>query len=102
MLCLRIIAGAGVSITKPVVNAAIERVAEPLLLKLRNGLIKMFPGERNFSEKSMRQRQLRIQLQGLRSKLLSYRQVFPAEQHARSQKIGRRRLWRKAILIGES
>src|SRR5260370_15233687 len=80
----------------------IEGVAERGMRKLRNGLIKMLARECDFGQEFMRKRQLRIQLQGLRGKLLSYREVFPAEQHSRSQKICRRRVWRKAILGGES
>src|SRR5260370_5835893 len=88
--------------SEPVIDAAIQRVAEALLLKLCNGLINVFGSERDFAEEGMRKRQLRIQLQGLRGKLLSYREVFPTKQHSCSQKICRRRVWGKAILGGES
>src|SRR6266481_9781681 len=102
LLCLRVIACTSVSISQPVIDAAIGRVAEPFLLKLRNGLVNMFASERDFAEEGMRKRQLWIKREGLRGKLLSYREVFSTQQHSRSQKKCRRRVRGKVILGGES
>src|ERR1700738_1788802 len=56
LLSLRVITCSGVSISKPVIDATIERVAEPLLLKFRNRLIKVFAGECDFAEECVRKR----------------------------------------------
>src|SRR5882724_5221709 len=50
LLRLRVIACTGVSISQPVIDAAIERIAEPLLLEFCNGLSKVFARECDFAE----------------------------------------------------
>src|SRR5947209_1298689 len=92
LLGLGVIASARVSIPQPVIDAAVERVAEALLLKLCDGLIDMFAGERDFAEKRMGERELRVQFQGLCRELLRYGKVLSTEQYSCGQKICRRRI----------
>src|SRR5207302_1595757 len=56
LLSLGVIARPRVSISQPVIDAAVERIAEALLLKLCDCLIDMFAGESDFAEKRMRKR----------------------------------------------
>src|SRR5271168_247342 len=98
LLRLRIVTGSAIGVPQPVIDTAIERIAHPLLLKLRNSYVQMFARECDFTEQGMSKRQLRVQFQRLRSELLSHRQIIPAQQHSRSQKISRRRLSRKSVL----
>ncbi len=61
----------------------------------------MLSGQRNFAKQSMRQRKIGIEFQSFPGFFLRDLRVLPTEQHARREKMSRRTVGRKTILLGE-
>lgn len=79
LLRSHIVAATGVGVAEPVVDAALKGVAGAFLFKLGDSFIDVFVGECNLAQEHVRQRQLRIEFDGLLCELLRYGTVVATQ-----------------------